>query len=362
MKLLIVPDKGRSYTSTRPEAEIYISLAKRGHDITLCADESSAYLEKYKQANIDVHILNYGKKLSWHSIKTINRLIKQKSIDLVYATTSRTIPNAAMACIGTSAKMVAYRGTTGGLYKSDLSNYLTILSPRVNGVVCVSNAVTDYVKDKVRASIKSKVRTIYKGHDVNWYSPSGAELEQFNTDQSKFNVVCVGSHRPYKGMHIFLEALSHLTDLSNLRVILVGDKFEGEPFQQQIQATKMAERICQPGFRQDVPEIARACDLLVLPSIREGLPRVVMESLANNTPVLSSANPGAMEIITDNENGYIVPLNNAIEMADKIRFLYDNPAELERLTNNASKVIQAELSHERTVDAMEAYFSELIAQ
>ncbi len=362
MRLLIVPDKGRSFSSVRPEAEIYLGLARAGHELTLCVDPKSAYFSRYDVGNIELLSLPYGNKLVWKNIQTLNQLIRSKNIEVVYATTSRTIPNAAMACVGTSARMVAYRGTTGGLYPTDLSNYLGILNPRINGVICVSSAVEEHVKTRTRKSIHSFVSTIYKGHDTAWYAEPAADLTEFSSDTTKFNVLCIGSARPYKGMQYFIDALRHVNDLPELRVVLVGNGFDTPEFQKQLQATGMADRISLPGFRQDVPRIAKACDIMVAPSLREGLPRAVMESLANGTPVISAANPGTMEIIEDNNNGYIVPLADSKAIADKLRFLYHSPDHLQRLTDNAPDVINGRLSHQNTVDTYSEYFSRIVSQ
>lgn len=258
--------------------------------------------------------------------------------------------------------MVAYRGTTGGLYRTDVSNYLGVLNPRIDGVICVSNVVEEHVKPRVRKSIRPFLSTIHKGHDTGWYSEPAADLTQFSTDNTLFNVLCIGSHRPHKGMQYFIQALRYVKDLENLRVILVGDGFEDTEFQQQIQATGLANRIIQPGFRQDLPQIAKACDIMVAPSLREGLPRAVLESLANGTPVISTANPGAMEIIEDNVNGYLVPLANPSAIADKIRLLYHSHEDLQRLTHNATDVMNGRLSHRHTVDSMIEYFRRIISQ
>ncbi len=362
MRLLIVPDKGRSFSSVRPEAEIYLSLARAGHELTLCVDPESAYFSRYKVANIELLELPYGAKLVWKNIQKLKHQIKSKNIEVVYATTSRTIPNAAIACIGTSARMVAYRGTTGGLYPTDISNYLGVMNPRVNGVICVSKAVEEHVKKSARKSIHPFVSAIHKGHDRTWYTEPAADLAEFSSDTTKFNVLCIGSSRPYKGMQYFIDALRYVKDLPRLQVILVGTGFDTPEFQQQLQATGMADRISLPGFRQDVPQIAKACDIMVAPSLREGLPRAVMESLANGTPVISAANPGTMEIVEDNKNGYIVPLADAISIAEKIKFLYHSPDQLQRITNSASDVIDGRLSHQNTVDSYTEYFSRIIAQ
>ena len=360
MKILAIPNRGRSYNAVRPEAECYISLAKAGHDVTLFTCVSNAYYDDYKKANINLIELSSLKKYSLSVIKQIHCYIKQNNIDIVYATESNGIPNAAFACIGTKAKMIAYRGTTGGMYKTDPSNYLCTLHPRINGYICVSNAVEKHVSTKVTASVKSNTTTIYKGHDIAWYNKPAIELSNIKTSSSNFNVICIGSPRPYKGMHYMLDAMKHLVDLTKLKLILVGDNFDCEPFSSQIIATGMGEHIIETGFRSDVPQIAAACDVLVLPSEREGLPRVVLESLAVGTPVITSANEGALEIIEEKINGYIVPIGDGEAIAKSIRYLYQNKQEQQHLANGAINTIKNKMSHQKTVTNYIEYFENIL--
>ena len=301
------------------------------------------------------------KKYSGAVIKQIHQYIKQHDIDIVYATESKGIPNAAFGCIGTRAKMIAYRGTSGGMYKTDLSNYLCMLHPRINGVICVSSAVTINVKSKVRKSIRANVKTIYKGHDLNWYQDPAVDLTTLGSNDEQFNILCVGSPRPHKGTHILLDAAKELSDIKELKIILVGDKLQREPFITQIQNSGMSERIILTGFRNDVPAIAKACDLLILPSLsKEGLTRTVLESLSNGTPVVSSANDGVVETIENGFNGYLVPIGNASAIADKIRMLYQDRKTLAKLANNATAIIKDKMYHHKTVTIMEQYFKEVI--
>lgn len=360
MNILIIPNRGRSFNAVRPEAECYIDLAKAGHSVTIMTCDSNAYIERYQEAGLEIIPLVSLKKHSWAVIKQIHQYIKEHNIDIVYATESKGIPNAAFACIGTKAKMIAYRGTTGGLYKSDISNYLCMFHPRINGVICVSDAVTKYVKPKIRKTIQAKVTTIYKGHDLAWYQENAVELSSLATHSDNFNIICIGSPRPQKGMQYMLDAMKELNGIDNIRLILVGDNFDCEPFISKIKATGIADKIIQTGFRSDVPQIAKACDVLVLPSEREGLPRVVLESLAVGTPVITSANEGAMEIIEDEINGYVVPIGDGKAIANRIRLLIENKELLQQLSDNAQKTIATNMSHEKTVIDMENYFQRML--
>lgn len=361
MKILVIPNRGRSYNAVRPEAECYISLAKAGHEVTIMTCHSNAYYQNYVDAGLKVIELASLKKYSLAVIKQIHRYIKEHNIDIMYATESNGIPNAAFGCVGTNAKMIAYRGTTGGMYKTDPSNYLCTLHPRINGYICVSNAVTNHVMTKVSSTIKRNVQTIYKGHEITWYDQPPVELASLGSNSDNFNIVCIGSPRPYKGMQYMLDAMAELNDLNQIKLILVGDNFDCEPFSSNIKATGMGQHIIQTGFRSDVPQIAAACEVLVLPSEREGLPRVVLESLASGTPVITSANKGAVEIITDDINGYVVPIGDGKAIAKKIRYLYKNKSELTRLTDGAKKTIATKMSHKTTVLNMEDYFKRVLA-
>jgi len=361
MKILVIPNRGRSYNAVRPEAECYIALSKAGHEITVMSSDTNAYIDEYKKSPITFIELKTLKKHSWSVIKQIHQYIKKHNIDIVYATESKGIPNAACACIGTKAKMIAYRGTTGGLYKSDLSNYLCMLHPRINGVICVSEAVTKHVKRKVHHSIHSNVITIYKGHDLAWYQDDAIELSNLATQSENFNIICIGSPRPQKGMQYMLDAMTEISDNKKIKLILVGDNFDCEPYISDIKATGMNDKIFQTGFRSDVPQIAKSCDVLVLPSEREGLPRVVLESLAVGTPVITSANEGAMEIIEDNINGYVVPIGDGKAIADRIRILSKNTELLNSLSDNAKQTIATKMSHIKTVECMERYFLNVLA-
>ncbi|RDH81530.1 MAG: glycosyl transferase family 1 [endosymbiont of Galathealinum brachiosum] len=360
MNILACTSGDCSHNSLRPEHEIYISLAKAGHNVTIITHNNEIYSKRFLDHNINLIEQPIVKKISIKSIRLIRKIIKEQSIDIVYATNSKSIPNTAFACIGLPVKLVVYRGTASGLYWHDPGNYLSVLHPRVDGIICVSKYVYDYVSSLKILKNKS-ITYIYKGHDINWYDKPSADLAEFGIGRNDFTAICVTNARPHKGIHIALEATNKLADISNFHLLLVGNGMDKEPYKSLINNSKMKQRIHLAGYRNDAPELISASDILIQPSISgEGLPRVVLESMAYGTPVVASANPGSMEIIDDGINGCIVPVGDSDAIAKTVLNLYESPDLLKALSSNSPKVLEDKMSHTRTVEGYIKYFKSLL--
>lgn len=359
MNLLILTETNSSYNSIRPEAEVYISLLDYGHKITIMTQADTEYAVRFKEHGITVIDTSYGSKISLSLIFNIRKIIQKNQIDIIYATNSKAISNGLLASMGTKAKFVTYRGTTGGLYRRDPSAYLNALNPRVNGVICVSSAVERHVKKQL-ISTTTKTATIYKGHDTAWYDTAKVDLSQFGTTNEAFNVAFVANVRPHKGLIYLLQAAHKLAPFKDIHIVLIGSNINQEPYLSEIEACGMKDRIHLTGFRNDAPQIISSCSVLIQASTRkEGLPRVIMESLSVGTPVIASAIEGNSEIITDGVDGFIVPVKDSSAIAQKILELYNNKDLLDRLSNNTQNTINKKLSHKATVEQFDSFFKEL---
>ncbi len=362
MNLLVLTSTEGSYNSVRPEAEIYISLAKNGYNITIMTQSDGGYNSRFLEHNIEVIDTTYKKKIDFKIINRAKRAIEEKKIDIIYATNSKSISNAIFISLFTKVKLVTYRGTTGGLYRHDPSAYLNALNPRVDAVVCVSEAVKKHVSKQVFSSSK-KIETIYKGHKKEWYNQGKKDLTEFNTNNNNFNIAFVANVRPHKGLIYLLEAAKELSDIQDIHILLIGKEISQEPYTSAIENSGMKNRIHSTGYRDDVPAIISSCDILVHASTRkEGLPRVILEALACDTPVIASSNETSLEIIEDSFNGFITPIKDSTAIAKKIKLIYDSPKLLKRLSDNCKSTINNKMSHEITVSKYIEFFNSLLTK
>ena len=107
----------------------------------------------------------------------------------------------------------------------------------------------------------------------------------------------------------------------NIFLLLAG---EGE-YEQELRALVknlgIIERVRFLGFRRDIPDLLCASDICLLTSLREGLPRAVMEAMAAGKPVVATDIRGSRDLIADGENGFLVPVGNAERTAEAVRKL-----------------------------------------
>ncbi|MFO7984025.1 MAG: glycosyltransferase family 4 protein [Desulfuromonadales bacterium] len=358
MNILVFTDSSSSLNSVRPEAEMYIAFADAGHKVTILTGADSEYASVFRSHGIRLIDCQPKGKVSLRTIKTVRDELKRTHYDILYVTNSKSIPNGAFAAIGTEVKLVTYRGTTGGLYRHDPSAYLTHLHPRVDGIVCVSEAVRQDVVRRVWKN-KDKVVAIHKGHNLQWYDVPPADLREFGISDNDFTLICAVNVRPSKGIPVLLQAIEQLSDIPDLHLLLVGKNMDR--YRNLISKNSMHEHIHVTGYRHDVPSLITACDLLVQPSISgEGLPRAVMESMGCGTPAVLTTAGGGKEVVENGETGFVVPTRDPGAIAKRVRELYNNPELLEKMGRKGRKKIASDLSCQRSSQRYLDYFRMLL--
>jgi glycosyltransferase involved in cell wall biosynthesis len=103
---------------------------------------------------------------------------------------------------------------------------------------------------------------------------------------------------------------------------------EGELMEQckaRVNNEGLSSRVNFLGYSDNIPELVHAADINVLTSLREGLPRVVVEACFCKVPTAAFDVEGLKEIITDGESGFIVPQGNTAALTSKIKLLIDAP-------------------------------------
>jgi glycosyltransferase involved in cell wall biosynthesis len=222
-------------------------------------------------------------------------------------------------------------------YKSKIDG---IIARQQDAVCAVSKTARDILIqiDRVRPE---RVQITHPGIDIDRFrlrvtDDKGARIRAelgVNTDQPLLGVV---AHLvPKKGHYYLLQAMPEvLAHFPEARLILVGRGEECAGLEESTRRLGLEKSVIFAGYRADVPDILAALDLLVQPSLEEGLPVSIIEAMALAKPVVASAVSGIPEVVESGVTGLLVPPANPSTLAWAIIELLSNPeqrAEMGRL-------------------------------
>jgi glycosyltransferase involved in cell wall biosynthesis len=197
--------------------------------------------------------------------------------------------------------------------------------------------------------------------------PAWTDIETFyEAGGTKINDTCsivyAGVLSPVKGIHYLISAFSALAkQFPSARLFVIGkdeNKAYAAALVEQVKELGLTERV---QFIGPLPQselaiwMARA-SVLVLPSISEGLPRVIIEAMATGTPVIGSKVGGIPELIEDGVRGFLVPPGDAKTLAEKLRWVLSNVDKASDMGMFARAFVETSFSTERYLNGYKQIF------
>lgn len=183
--------------------------------------------------------------------------------------------------------------------------------------------------DKVVA-IRVPVRT-------NLYAPCIEKRmlvrNRLNIDEKSFVFGYLGRLAPEKNVQILMEAFGRYR--MGTKLMIVGDGPLMRKLVDYAKSTGIADSVIFTGFRSDVPDIINSFDVLVLPSLIEGMPTVILESFCNGKTVIASDIPANREFVTHGKNGLLFNPRDFLELRDAMQEIHSNMAYRSRLQAQA---------------------------
>jgi len=174
-------------------------------------------------------------------------------------------------------------------------------------IVTVSNACRQSLEQE--AGFGRSLEVIYNG--ISEQPPvSGSETSGAPWGKQHPTIGFVGELHPRKGVHVLVEALAGVKAEGELVLIGNGDDEYTEELREA--AAQVTHPVHFLGFRDDVQELYRWIDVLVLPSLNfESFGMVIVEAMRDGIPVICSDFGGMKEVVADQETGFVVPAGDA---------------------------------------------------
>jgi glycosyltransferase involved in cell wall biosynthesis len=236
-------------------------------------------------------------------------------------------------------------GRLGGYY--DLKYYR-----RCDWLIGNTPDIRDYV---VRQGWPA-ARAAYVPNFVDATPSPPVDRSAFATPSDAPLALALGRLHPNKAFDVLIAAAAALPDL---HVWIAGEGPLGADLRAQAARLGIAGRIRFLGWREDIPALLAAADLLVCPSRHEPLGNVVIEAWAHGRPVVAAASAGPRQLIRDGETGLLVPVDDATALARAIASIAHDRARGAELAAAGRAAYEAEFTEAAVVQRYLSFFADI---
>lgn len=334
-----------------------------GIEITVVCPADHPNHQTLRDAGVPTVDIRLPRNFDKAGIAALREELLRGRYHIMHTFNNKAVSNGLRACKGLPVKIVCYRGIVGAVGFLDPMSWLRYLNPRIDRIVCVADAIRRHFLEMQPAFLRmpaTRPVTIHKGHKLEWYDATPADLTTFGIPEDAFVVGCTANYRPRKGIDFLIDAIEALPADVPVHLMLVGH-MDAAKLSRRIARSPIGERIHRVGFRDDAPALSAACDVFCLPSTkREGLARSVIEAMAYRVPPIVTDSGGSPELVVDGVSGFVVPPRDAQAIADAIETLYRDPALRQRMGDAARERIATDFRNEDTVSKTIALYQELV--
>lgn len=202
-----------------------------------------------------------------------------------------------------------------------------------------------------------KVRLVHNGIAPLRFSDRASARAALGIDTNMPVIGAVGELTWNKGYHSLLRAAEILKRRGkDFYICIVGGGGEQKFIETMIEEESLRGYIRLTGFLPDAHQHLKAFDIYTLPSVKEGLPYVLMEAGQAGLPVVASGVGGVGDIIEDGQTGLLCAPKDAGDLADKIESMLDSMSLRERLGAALREKVTKEFSIERMVESTIAVY------
>lgn len=322
-------------------------------DVLLLTDKGNVFDENLKKSGVKVDVVSIRNLYNPANIYYIKKRIVEGDYDIVHAHLFPAFYWVAIASrliIKNKPKFVMTEHSTHN--KRREKKYLRYVEKFMyssyDKIISISQQAQENLIKWLKPKPKDMGKFIVIQNGINIEKFMEAKAYSKDEINSKFTqdtkLICmVGRFSEQKDQATLIKAMKELP--SNVHLLLIGEGPLKEKNQSLAKEIGVEDKVHFLGFRNDIPRILKAVDIVVLSSHWEGLPLAAVEGMAAGKPVIASDVPGLKEVVRD--AGLLFEENNSKELCEKIKILLTDS---EKYENVRKKCIKK--AHEYAIDEM----------
>jgi len=297
-------------------------LMWKGHHSVMAVRPGEPLAKRAEGASIPIIPLSPFGEMDILAALSLRRAIVREDADIVHAHTGHAVALAALATIGTRARMVLTRRVSFPLKRNPASLWKYA---RADAMIAVCRATADAL---VASGIESaRITVAYSGVDLTRVIPpaSAETLASLGVKTGAPLVVMVAALVGHKDPLTFVRAMEVVRRrVPNVQALMVGEGDLRPDVKREIAMLGLGDTVHLAGYRTDADSLMSVADVVALSSSDDGIGGVVIDAMSFGKPVAATAAGGIPEAVVNDETGLLVPIGDVTALGNAIaRLLAD---------------------------------------
>lgn len=265
-------------------------------------------LSQFKNNDLNIKVLFHKKTIKdfIYTIKELILFIKQNNISIIHAHMFHSL-------------------VIASLLKIKFPNIKIVFTPHNYNIGSILRECIVWLLKPYR-----DVDVLFADDMKRWFHknryeiiPNGIKTDEFTIQSKKndiFTFIAVGNIKKAKNYLYLIHCINNLKNKFNFQLYIIGDGKDKALLESEIKKLSLEKYVFLKGFQENVATLLSQAHCLVMPSLWEGMPLVILEAAASNIPVIVTP-VGAIPSIVNQHNGYIVELK---DFCVTMQYVYDN--------------------------------------
>ncbi|MDO9450583.1 MAG: TIGR03088 family PEP-CTERM/XrtA system glycosyltransferase [Rugosibacter sp.] len=318
------------------------------HTIMAISEADATFAARITRSDVEVIALHKPPGQPFKLYPQVYRLLKKLKPDVLHSCNLAAMEFSPMAALaGVPLRVHAEHGWDVGELGGQNSRYRflrRLYKPFVHEFIAVAEPQRDYLKNSIGVSLEH-LHFIPNGVDTERFRPrqdNDAPPVGFPFRRGEHWVIgMVGRLAPVKNPLLLVEAFVQLVTsrapgTERMRLAMVGEGPLHDQIVKRIQMAGLSEQVWLAGVRSDIPELLRAMDCFVLPSLSEATSCTLQEAMATALPIIATQVGGNAALLENGRYGALAPSEDASALAAELLKQYGQQAEGDHLAARES--------------------------
>ncbi len=321
-------------------------------------------IERFKNKNIVYYDFPQLDKKFFSGLRIFYKRLKEiqekHNIDLIHIHGAAELIFLLKRSIKDIPVLFTVHGFHGNLKAWDYWLCARICNHYANMVITVAGSETQLLlHKKINPDL---INTIYNGVP----DPSGMTFEEPEKLKkiSKDNVIIgsIARLETTKGINYLIDSFAlALQEKDDIHLVIVGTGSKESELKTQVNKLCLNHKISFTGYRSDIHNFLNKFDIMVIPSLHEAHPLVLMEAMGHAKPIIATAVGGIPEVINDNQNGLLIPPANSDKLKSALCYMLENKEIQDKLGKNARKSYEEKFTVEKMLKNTRKVYDSLLS-